>query len=255
MAKASWVGKAARFERQFVDERQIARPAPQQIFQLPHGIAVGLAQFGECGIKVRGDFLPRGFSFAIFVHGGGFLFTGSAAHLGADGLRGDVPCGAMQPAGQHRMVREFPGILRQRDEHALRHVLGEMWIIHHPDCGGVHEIDVPAHQLGEGGFGAAFGVGSQQLRVGQGVHLPKSSRRIWNRTGKGMNPGRVMDCALLPPAGPQAPGSWWGSSFRLAAFGFRGFTLVLMGTRRGLFELLRVGGGLSLEEGFDLLVL
>jgi hypothetical protein len=76
------------------------------------------------------------------------------------------------------MIRGFSGIFRQRDEHPLRNVLGEVGVIHHPDRSGMHEIDVPPDQLGERRFGAAFGVGAQQLQIGFCVHLPISSRRM-----------------------------------------------------------------------------
>ena len=100
------------------------------------------------------------------MHGGGFLFAGFAAHFGADALRGDVPRRAVQPAAQHRVIRQLSGIFRQHDEHALRHVFGKMRIIQHPQRPGMHEIDVPANQLGECGLGAAVGVSAQQLRIG-----------------------------------------------------------------------------------------
>jgi hypothetical protein len=41
---------------------------------------------------------------------------------------------------------------------------------------------VSPDQFGEGGVGAAFGVGAEQLRVGLGVHSSESSRRRKNRT-------------------------------------------------------------------------
>ena len=63
----------------------------------------GKSDFG--GIELRSDFFPGGFSIAILGHDGGFLFTGSAAHFTSDGVRGDVPRGAMQPTGENRMIR------------------------------------------------------------------------------------------------------------------------------------------------------
>jgi hypothetical protein len=49
----------------------------------------------------------------------------------------------------------------------------------------MNEINVPPDQFGKRGLGAAFGVGTQQLRIRLSVHLPISSRRAENRTGKG----------------------------------------------------------------------
>jgi hypothetical protein len=67
-----------------------------------------------------------GFGGEQFVHGSGLLFSMAAAHVGPDGLRGNVLCGAMQPAGKHRAVSELPGIFCEGDEYALGHILGEM---------------------------------------------------------------------------------------------------------------------------------
>jgi hypothetical protein len=113
-------------------------------------------------------------------------------------LRGDVARGFMPPAGQHRVGRSSSGILRQRDEHALGHVVGEVWITHHSQCGGVNEIDVPADELGKSGFRPGFGEVVQQLRVGSGVHFPKSSRRTRNRTEKGCSAsfGQFADISI-----------------------------------------------------------
>ena len=125
-----------------------------------HGIAVGFAQIRQGGIEVRSDFLPRGVGFGEFIHGGGLLFAVAAAHLGADGLRGDVPCRTVEPAGEHRVIHEFSGVFRQRHEHALRHIFGKVAVIHHPERGGMNEVNMPTDKLGEGRLGAAFGVSS-----------------------------------------------------------------------------------------------
>ena len=68
------------------------------------------------------------------------------------------------------MAGELPGILRECDEDSLRHVLGLMRIGHHPPRGGINEINVAAHEFGEGRFGAVAGVIAQQLLVGLSVH-------------------------------------------------------------------------------------
>ena len=46
-----------------------------------HGLAVGVVQFAECGIKMRSDVFPRGIGVGgkQFFHGGGLLFTGTSA--------------------------------------------------------------------------------------------------------------------------------------------------------------------------------
>jgi len=134
-------------------------------------------------VEMRRDVFPGGIGFVQFVHGGGLLFPGAAPHVGADGLRGDVLRGAMQPTGEHRAIRELGGVLREREEHALRHIFSEMRIANHAQRGGIDEIHVAAHQLGKRRFGAAFSVSAQQLRVGLVVHSPNSSRCPPNRTG------------------------------------------------------------------------
>ena len=111
-----------------------------------------------------------GFGGKQFVHGGGLLFAGAAAHIGADGFGREVLRRAMQPAGQDGAVRELPGILRQRHKHTLRHVLGQVRIANHAQRGGIDEVNVPAHQFGKRRFRPAPGVIAQELLVGQTVH-------------------------------------------------------------------------------------
>src|SRR5205823_3420861 len=55
-------------------------------------VAVRLAQLAKRGVEMRGNVLPSGVGFAgkQLVHSGGLLFAGATAHIGADGLRGDV---------------------------------------------------------------------------------------------------------------------------------------------------------------------
>lgn len=68
------------------------------------------------------------------------------------------------------MTGELRGVLGERDKHTLRHVFGLMRIADHPPRGGINEINVTAHQLGEGRFGTAAGVILQELLVGLRVH-------------------------------------------------------------------------------------
>ena len=98
-----------------------------------------------------------------FIHGGDLLFAGATAHISADGLSGDVLRGATQPTGQHRAIHELGGVFRECGEHALGHVLSEVRIANHAQRGGIDEIHLAAHQLGECRFGAVFSVGAQQL--------------------------------------------------------------------------------------------
>ena len=57
----------------------------------------------------------------------------------------------MQPAGQRAIVRQAPRLARQVNKHRLGHVLGQVAVaVHHPERGGIDEINVPRHQLAEG---------------------------------------------------------------------------------------------------------
>ncbi len=128
-------------------------------------VTVRFAQLAQRGIELRRDLFPTGFGFPgnQFIHGGSLLFTGATAHIGANGLRGNVPGGAMQPTRQHRTICELNGLFGERDKYALRHVFRQMRVTNHPQRGGINEIHMAAHQFGKRRFGAMFGVGAEQL--------------------------------------------------------------------------------------------
>jgi hypothetical protein len=66
--------------------------------------------------------------------------------------------------------------LREIDEHALRYVPGQVGVAADlPPGGGVDDIDVSLHQLGESRFALAFAIPSQQFRVSD--HLLQCSTR------------------------------------------------------------------------------
>ena len=92
------------------------------------------------------------------MHSGGLLFTGGAADIGADGVGGEVACGAMEPAGQNRMFRQPRCILRQSDEDGLGYILGRLRIANEPQSCRINEINVPPDQFGEGRFRAILEV-------------------------------------------------------------------------------------------------
>jgi hypothetical protein len=58
--------------------------------------------------------------------------------------------GAVQPPGQDRAVDQMACVLRQGDENALGHILGQLRFPHHPERGGVNQVRAAPHQLGEG---------------------------------------------------------------------------------------------------------
>ena len=84
-------------------------------------------------------------------------------------------------------MRELPGVLRQRYEHRLRHVLGQVRIANHAHRGGMDQVNMPPHEFGKRRLRPASGVIAQKLLVCQTVHSQNSNRCRSNRTGKGMS--------------------------------------------------------------------
>lgn len=147
-------------------------------------VAFGGVEFGEDGIEVWLDFLPGGVCVGRELHGGGLLFAGPAADLGADDLGGDIAGGAMEPAGEDGMVRQGGGVLGEGDEDGLGGILGEVGVADDPERDGVGEVDVSPDEFAEGGLGVVLGVGPEQLWIGQRLHSSQGSRRWKNRTKK-----------------------------------------------------------------------
>ena len=134
--------------------------------------AIGLAELAQRLIEVRGNPLPSGLGIVAHqsVHGHGFLFAGPAPFDGAHRLCGDVSRGGMQPSRQRGTPGQLRRTSRQREEHALGYVFGEVWITNDSSGGGMDEIKMAPHQFGKGRFGAPVSVGAQELRVSQIVH-------------------------------------------------------------------------------------
>ena len=100
------------------------------------------------------------------LHGEGFLLARLAPPLGAPGLGRRVVRAGVEPAGQAWVIREPCRLARQRGENALRHVLRALHIaVHLPQCCRVDEVDLPAHQLGEGIFGPVASVAAEEVGV------------------------------------------------------------------------------------------
>ena len=133
-------------------------------------VAVRLAQRAKRVVEMWCDVFPDGVGFIRFVHGGGLLFAGASAHVGADGVGREILRRAMQPAGQNGTVCELVSGSREGNKHALRHVLGQVRVANHAQRGGIDEVNVPAHQFGEGHLRPGLGVIAQKLLVGQIVH-------------------------------------------------------------------------------------
>ena len=67
----------------------------------------------------------------------------------------------MQPTGEHGAVQQLGCVFCEGNEGALGHIFSEMRIADHSQRGGKDQIDVTMHELGKGGFGALFSVGTQ----------------------------------------------------------------------------------------------
>jgi len=103
---------------------------------------------------MRRDVFPEavGFGGKQFIHGSGLLFAGAAAHLGANGLGGDVLRLAMQPSGQDGALGELMGAPGQGHKRTLCHILGQVRVANHAQRGGIDEVKVPPHQFGKRGL-------------------------------------------------------------------------------------------------------
>ena len=156
----------------------LARRLPLEIAQ-QHGVAVRLGQLVQRRVQVWRDVVPEriGFGGKQIIHNGSLLFARAAAHIGANGLSGDIPRRAMQPTRQHSPVRKLPRLARQRHEHPLGHVLRQVRITHHPHGGGIDQVNVPAHQFGKRRFRPVLGVVPQKLLIGQAHSSQDGSRR------------------------------------------------------------------------------
>src|SRR5437764_4977512 len=148
---------------------------------------------------MRRDLVPDGIGFTgkQFVHGHGFLFAGAAAHVRADTFGSEILGGAMQPAGENGMIHKSRCLLRERDKYSLRDILGELGIAHHPQSGGVDEVNVASHEFGKSGLRPVLGVINQKLLICEAVHLYDSTRRARKRTGNnGLESGKLFETGI-----------------------------------------------------------
>ena len=127
--------------------------------------------------------------------------TEAAVKMAVHRLRGrhrGVLRRAMQPTGQHGALRELSRTLRQRNKHALRHVLSQVRIPNYAHGSGIDEVNMPSDQFAKRRLRAALGVFAQQRLVGQAVHSLDSNRRRSNRTSQGWNSGEASKGAWVP---------------------------------------------------------
>ena len=134
--------------------------------------AVRIAQLARGCVEVRGNVFPSsaGFGSRPVIHGGGLRFMGSAPHIGTNGVGGEVLGRAMQPTGQDGVLGELSSTSRQREKHALRHILSQVRIPDNTQGSGIDEINMVSDQFAERSLRAELRVFSQQLLVGQTVH-------------------------------------------------------------------------------------
>jgi hypothetical protein len=64
----------------------------------------------------------------------------------------------MQPGRKHGAALQLEGVPCQGQEHSLSHILGKMRIHHHPQRGGMNQIEMTSHQFAKSRFGMAPGV-------------------------------------------------------------------------------------------------
>ena len=81
------------------------------------------------------------------VHGGCLLFASSAAFLASDGVDRKVACGLMEPSRERGTLLQLYRMLRQREEHTLRHILGQVRVTDDPQGHRVDEVNMAMHQL------------------------------------------------------------------------------------------------------------
>jgi hypothetical protein len=107
-------------------------------------------------------------------------------------LRREIVGGEVEPARESPALGERAGLAGQSEEDCLRHILGGVGVA--PDFSqghGVHEIDVAAHEFGEGRVGAFRGVLKEQFGV---IHHDRSSyscRRAERPNKKGDSPAEA----------------------------------------------------------------
>src|SRR5262245_21042017 len=88
----------------------------------------------------------------------------------------------MKPTGEREALLQLDRMLSQREEHTLRHILGEVCITENPLSCRVNEVDMAMHQLAERGFATGADVCANQNLVAVVFHSQMIHRRSQNRT-------------------------------------------------------------------------
>ena len=121
---------------------------------------------------MRSDLLPKRIRFGAtqFVHRGGLLFAGAPADFGADCIGRQIPDRAMQPARQNGTLHELPGILRQRNESALREVFRQVRVANNAQRRRIDEINMAPHQISKRCLRSSLNVITQEPLMLHIVH-------------------------------------------------------------------------------------
>ena len=94
------------------------------------------------------------------------------------GLGGGKMRAGVKPAGQRRAPRQRRRFAREVGENRLGHILGEVCVaVDLPQRRGIDQIEVPAHQFGEGFFGMGPGIAAEQFGIGRHVQLIAPAQR------------------------------------------------------------------------------
>ncbi len=153
-----------------------------------HGRAIGVGEPVHRIVQHRTQAVPIGRGSGRsgqFMQGMGLSFAGVAAARGADKIDGHVAGRGTKPCGQHDAARKRTRAARKGDKHVLRDVRCRVRVSTEPALRRrVDQIEMAPHQFGEGGFGAFFGVASEQFGVVNHKRCSSPSRRsAENRTG------------------------------------------------------------------------
>ena len=124
------------------------------------------AKIQQCFIEQRHERGPDGIAFRtseVLIERD--LFTMTAAQFGTQPFAGFIQSRPVKPTGDGGVRFQFTGSLCERDEDVLGDFLGRPAVADLPQGGGVDEIDMLAHERGEGILAAARAVFRNQPLV------------------------------------------------------------------------------------------
>jgi hypothetical protein len=177
------------FLRRFVTNPECFRHLPRRLaleVTQKKSVPIGLAQFIQPHIQMRRDLFPGDIRLMVmgehFVHGSGLLFAGASAHLGANGLGGDVLRHPMQPSRNHGASSQSLRVPRQSHKRPLSDILGQVGIADHSPGSRIDQVNVAPDEFRKCRLRLVRRVIVQQLLVGHVFQSEDSSRHRKNRT-------------------------------------------------------------------------